>query len=165
MINSPLFGRVFLAVSFIAMSIGSTGCTTHRQQSAEATGSTHKVKTASLRKPAKIAKAQPAKTQPAKAATVVNTSAEIVTASLAPQAPIVGRTWNYEYGGSRGTITYNADGTSSFNEPGLRKGSGKWRMQDGTLCQSFSGIKEPCVSLRQSGKAIYVGGMKLTQAE
>ena len=70
-----------------------------------------------------------------------------------------------EYGGSRGTITYNADGTTSFNEPGLRKGSGKWQLRDGEICQSFSGIKEPCVSLRQSGKAIYLGSMKLTKAE
>ena len=92
MINSPQFGRVFLAVSLIAMSIGFTGCTMHRQQSAEATAGTHKVKTASLKKPAKVAKAQKAK-----ATVAVNQKAEIVTASLAPQAPIIGKTWNYEY--------------------------------------------------------------------
>jgi hypothetical protein len=31
--------------------------------------------------------------------------------------------------------------------------------------RKLSGIKEPCVSLRRSGKAIYFGDMKLTQAE
>jgi len=161
MINSHRFGRVFLAVSVIAMSIGFTGCTMHRPQSAEASAGSHKVKTASLKKPAKVAKSQKAK-----ATTVaVNKTAEIVTASLAPPAPIVGRTWNYEYSGSRGTITYNADGTSRYNEPGLRQGSGRWLMRDGAFCQSFSGIREPCVNLRQSGKAIYLGSMKLTRVE
>ena len=78
---------------------------------------------------------------------------------------MIGRTWNYEYRGSRGTITYHADGTATYNEPGLRQGSGKWQMRGKEFCQSFSGIKEPCVRLRQSGKAIYVGDIKLTQAE
>jgi hypothetical protein len=40
-------------------------------------------------------------------------------------ATLIGKTWNYEYPGSRGTITYFPDQTSSYNEPGLRRGTGK----------------------------------------
>jgi hypothetical protein len=159
--DSPQYRRVVLAVSFLAIGVFVSGCSTHQQESAKASAGTHAVKTASVKKRVKTAKAEAPKP-----ATARKAADAMHTASIAPAAaPIVGRTWNYEYGGSRGTITYNADGTSSFNEPGLRKGTGKWQMRDGELCQSFSGIKEPCVSLRQSGKAIYLGSMKLTQAE
>ena len=116
------------------------------QKSAETSAQVHKVKTASVKKPAKIAKVKPAKT----AALAHEAADRTITASIAPDAPVVGRTWNYEYSGSRGTITYNADGTSSFNEPGLRKGAGKWHLRNGEFCQSFSGIQEPCTKLRQA---------------
>ena len=162
MIDHPQYRRVSLAVSFLAIFVFVSGCSTHRQESVKASAGAPTVKTASIKKkPVKTAKAEPAKSETLRKATD-----DVITASIAPEAaPIIGRTWNYEYGGSRGTITYNADGTSSFNEPGLRQGSGKWLMRDGAFCQSFSGIREPCVNLRQSGRAIYLGGMKLTQAE
>jgi hypothetical protein len=161
MIDSPRSGRVILVVSFLAIGVFLSGCSTHQQEGAKASAGAHAVKTASVEKPVKTVKVEPAKMPAASRA-----ADAMHTASIAPEAaPIVGRTWNYEYGGSRGTITYNADGTTSFNEPGLRKGTGKWQMRDGEVCQSFSGIKEPCISLRQSGKALYLGSMKLTQAE
>ena len=163
MIDFPKSGCVSLAVSFLVMGVLVSGCSTQHQESARASVGTHRVKTASVKKQAKSVKT--AKAEPAKTPAAPKAADAMHTASIAPETPIVGRTWNYEYGGSRGTITYNADGTSSFNEPGLRKGAGKWHLRDGAICQSFSGIKEPCVSLRQSGKAIYLGSMKLTQAE
>ena len=163
MIDSPQFGRVNFAVSFLVIGVLISGCSTHQQESAKASAGTHAVKTASVKKTVKTVKT--AKAEPAKTPATSKAADAMHTASIAPEAPIVGKTWNYEYGGSRGTITYNADGTTSFNEPGLRKGSGKWQLRDGEICQSFSGIKEPCVSLRQSGKAIYLGSMKLTKAE
>jgi hypothetical protein len=161
MIDSLRCGRVILAVSVIAIAFDLSGCAMVGQKSAETSAQVHKVKTASVKKPANIAKVKPAKTE----ALAHEAADRTITASIAPDAPVVGRTWNYEYSGSRGTITYNADGTSSFNEPGLRKGAGKWHLRNGEFCQSFSGIQEPCTKLRQSGKAIYLGDMKLTQAQ
>jgi hypothetical protein len=154
-------GRVLLALSVLALGTSLSACL-HSEQNAKVSATAKQTKTASAKQRTKTAKAVPRVATTARA----QAADPVTTASIAPEgAPIAGRTWNYEYAGSRGTITYNLDGTSSYNEPGLRKGSGKWRIQDGALCQSFSGIKEPCVNLRQSGKAIYVGDMKLTRVE
>ena len=91
----PRCGRVILAVSFLAIGAFVSGCSTHQQQSAKASASAHAVRSASVRKAVKTAKAEPAKmpaaSKPADA---------ILTASIAPEAaPIAGKTWNYEYGG------------------------------------------------------------------
>jgi hypothetical protein len=79
--------------------IGLSGCSTSNQ-SAETGTAAHKVKSASVKKtvkPVKTAKAEPAKMPAA------NKAADaMLTASIAPEAaPIVGRTWNYEYGLAR----------------------------------------------------------------
>src|SRR5688500_9767014 len=123
MIDSPRYRRVCLAVSLVAVGVFVSGCTMHRQPNAQASAGAQKVKVQKVKTASAKTAVKTAKAQPVKATTAVDKTAEIVTASIAPQAPVVGRTWNYEYAGSRGTITYNADGTSSFNEPGLRKGS------------------------------------------
>jgi hypothetical protein len=170
-----LCGRVILAVSLLALGASLPACK-HTDGNAKLAPAGKPVKTAAVKKPAKMArmtKAKITKARPAprtaRAAPIPRPSADpVTTASIDPRstaAPVLGGTWNYEYAGSRGTITFNADGTSAFNEPGLRKGSGKWQLRGDKFCQSFSGIKEPCVSLRQSGKAIYLGDMKLTRAE
>lgn len=172
MINSTLYGRVFLVVSLITAGFGNSACTMHGQADSKAKTAVARagaVRTASV-KPARPAHAN----VPAKAAALAT---PIVTSSIDPAAAmsgsatpnlttvIVGKTWNYEYAGSRGTITYLPDGTTRYDEPGLRSGKGKWQLRDNEICQSFSGIKERCVELRQAGKAYYIGRIKLTPAK
>ena len=101
MIDHPQYRRVSLAVSFLAIFVFVSGCSTHRQESAKASAGAPTVKTASIKKkPVKTAKAEPAKSE-----TLRKAADDVITASIAPEAaPIIGRTWNYEYGGSRGTI-------------------------------------------------------------
>jgi hypothetical protein len=94
MIDHPQYRRVSLAVSFLAIFVFVSGCSTHRQESAKASAGAPTVKTASIKKkPVKTAKAEPAKSE-----TLRKAADDVITASIAPEAaPIIGRTWNYEY--------------------------------------------------------------------
>lgn len=165
MINSiSMYGRVFLTVSVVAAGIGISACSANRQQpSAAATAAvrTSAVKTVKL---ARLSRAAAASKSVDQVVTASTNATPLSAKSGGMSDVIVGKTWNYEYSSSRGTITYYPDGTSNYNEPGLRRGTGTWQMRGNEFCQSFSGIKEPCVILRQAGKAYHIGHIKLTLA-
>jgi hypothetical protein len=176
MINSPSYGRVFLIISLVTAGVSISACTTHRQANSTAAHATKPVKAAAARPGNRTTVAKRARAAPiSQAAAPAN--APDVTASIKPAAPpagssaadlskiVAGKTFIYEYAGSRGTITYLPNGTSTYDEPGLRKGRGRWQFHGTEFCQSFSGIKERCVELRQAGRAYYIGGMKLTLAD
>ncbi len=84
---------------------------------------------------------------------------------------LVGRTWNYENADFRGTITFNADGTIDYNQSGAGRGTGRWHVVDGKLCESFDpgpaipkGRKDMCFPFRHVGGNFYVSSTKLTPA-
>jgi hypothetical protein len=147
--------RVFFIVSLTMTGTGLTGCATQDKQAQATSG----VKSAKLHSAGKTAKAIEAKP-----------SADGVrTASLSPSAAdadaeLAGKTLIYRYGKSRGTVLYHPDGTLAYDEPGVRSGTGKWQILDGRLCQSFSGISEPCQVLRKSAGTFYAGPMTLVMA-
>jgi hypothetical protein len=105
----------------------------------------------------------------AKAVPPKSSADSVRTASLSASSDadeeLAGKTLIYRYGGARGTILYHADGTLAYDEPGVRSGTGKWQILDGRLCQSFSGISEPCQTLRKSGETYYAGPMTLVMAK
>jgi hypothetical protein len=84
-------------------------------------------------------------------------------------AIVSGRSWRYEFHQIRGTVTYNADGTMTYEEEGKGRGTGKWWAGDFTLCESRyptpflpEGRLDDCSGFRRSGQHYYLGGAKLT---
>lgn len=147
--------RVCFIVSLTMTAAGLSGCATQDKHAYATSG----VKSSKLHSASKTAKAIPAKPSPD----------GIRTASLSPPSPhrdaeLAGKTLIYRYGESRGTILYHPDGTLAYDEPGVRSGTGKWQILDGRLCQSFSGISEPCQILRKSAGTFYAGPMTLVMA-
>jgi hypothetical protein len=155
MINPQRAVRVFLIIGLAATGTGLAGCASQDKQAQAIPG----VKSSKL---THMAAGKTAKSILAKP------SADAVrTASLSPNADaeLAGKTLIYKYGQSRGTILYRPDGTLAYAEPGVRSGTGKWQMLDGRLCQSFSGISEPCQILRKSAGTYYAGPMTLVMAK
>ena len=150
--------RVFFIMSLAMTGTGLSGCATQDKQ-AQATSGV---------KSSKLAHSAAGKT--AKAILAKPSADGVRTASLSPSsadadAELAGKTLIYRYGESRGTILYHLDGTLAYDEPGVRSGTGKWQILDGRLCQSFSGISEPCQILRKSGGTYYAGPMTLVMAK
>jgi hypothetical protein len=84
-------------------------------------------------------------------------------------AIISGRSWRYEFGRIRGTVTYNADGSMNYNEEGKGAGTGKWWVGDYTLCETRyptpflpEGRNDDCGNFRKAGSHYYLGKAKLT---
>jgi hypothetical protein len=160
MIHSAHGVRVIVLALLAATATGISGCTTHQKEAAAtAGGKSHKV-------------ARPAAVKTAKITPVRSKADPVRTASLAAapeasgrEADLVGKSWIYRYGKSRGTIIYHADGTSTYDEPGIRSGTGRWQIHGDKFCQSFSGIPEPCQTLRRSGQTYYAGSMTLVTAK
>jgi hypothetical protein len=158
MIHPHRATRLFFIISLTMTGAGLSGCATQDKE-ARAIPGTKSVKLAHAAS-VKSAKAVPAK----------SSADSVRTASLSPSSAdadeeLAGKTLIYRYGGARGTIRYHADGTLAYDEPGIRSGTGKWQILDGRLCQSFSGISEPCQTLRKSGETYYAGPMTLVMTK
>lgn len=162
------YARAFFIASLLSSAVA--GCAVQKNQSQSAAPSAKQLVAA---KPAGAAAATaPAKrvsktAQPPAADSLATASASPLAAPApsqvqGPADALIGRSWNYHYAGSRGLITYHSDGTFTYDEPGLRKGKGSWQARGDKLCHSFSGIKEPCMPLRQSGSSYRIGAMKLS---
>jgi hypothetical protein len=148
--------RVILAAVLALAGAGASGCTMHHKEA---------TKLASTAKPA--AKAKAAKAAPAKPPADAMRTASLGASPEAsgPEADLAGKTWIYRYGKTRGTIVYYAGGVFTYDEPGIRSGSGKWQVHGDRMCHSFSGISEPCQALRKAGDTYYAGSMTLVLAK
>jgi hypothetical protein len=109
--------------------------------------------------------------QPSSADPVVQQFPEGPMNSVAIQSVLAGRAWHYEGTDFRGTITFNTDGTIAYDQSGEGRGTGRWHVADGKLCESFDpgpavpeGRKDMCFPFRHSGGAYLVGTTKLTPA-
>jgi hypothetical protein len=158
MTDQSLYNRLFLSAA-MAATLAVTGCSAPQATAPKAAYvKTTKTSASSAAKPVAPAASARISHRPAVAD-------KIETASMKPRAAgLAGGTWSYEYQGKRGTITYNTNGTFAYQQQGLRSGTGRWEMRDGKFCQTVSGSRDRCVSLRQEGKAFYIGNVKLTPA-
>ena len=155
MTDQSLYNRLFLSAA-MAASLAVTGCSAPQATAPKAAlVKTTKTSTSSAAK--LVVPAASARTRRPAVAD------KIETASMKSRAAgLAGGTWSYEYRGQRGTITYHTDGTFAYQQQGVGSGTGRWEMRDGKFCQAVSGSRDRCVSLRQAGKAVYIGHVKLT---
>jgi hypothetical protein len=150
--------RVCLVISLTMTGTALSGCAPGDKQAQSTSG-------AKASKLTRSAGSKTAKAIPAKPSADAVRTASLSPSSSGAHAELAGKALIYRYGESRGTILYHPDGTLAYDEPGVRSGTGKWEILDGRLCQSFSGISEPCQVLRKSAGTYYAGPMTLVMAK
>ena len=77
------------------------------------------------------------------------------------RSTILGKTWQYTRTESSGFITYNADGSLSYQDDVKGEGRGTWSAVQGELCQSIGGKPTECSEFKSTGDAYHVGKMRL----
>jgi hypothetical protein len=77
---------------------------------------------------------------------------------------LIGKTWQYTATGLSGFVTYNSDGSLSYQDDTKGDGTGTWSAVEGQLCQSIAGRPNECGEFKSTGDAYYAGKMRLAGA-
>jgi len=77
------------------------------------------------------------------------------------RSTLIGKTWQYTRAESSGFITYNADGSLTYQDDTKGEGRGTWSAVQGELCQSLGGQPTECNEFRSTGDAYHVGKIRL----
>lgn len=85
------------------------------------------------------------------------TAAEIQTA-------IVGKTFQYTREDGNGFVTYNGDGTFSFQDDVKGEGTGTWSASDGQFCETFgAAAARDCGEFKTTGDAYFAAKSRLVE--
>ena len=79
------------------------------------------------------------------------------------QAAITGRTFQYTRADGNGFITYNADGTFSFQDDVKGAGSGTWSASGNQFCESYAGAPNICGDFKSTGDAYFAAKSRLVE--
>jgi hypothetical protein len=74
---------------------------------------------------------------------------------------LMGKGWQYTRSDSSGFVTYNADGSLSYQDDVKGEGRGTWSAVEGQLCQSIAGQQTECSEFKSTGDAYHAGKMRL----
>ena len=74
---------------------------------------------------------------------------------------LVGKGWQYTRSDSSGFVTYNADGSLTYQDDVKGEGRGTWSAVEGQLCQSLAGRPTECSEFKSTGDAYHAGKMRL----
>lgn len=80
------------------------------------------------------------------------------------RSTLIGKTWQYTRTDSSGFITYNADGTLTYQDDVKGEGRGTWSAVQGELCQSVGGKPTECSEFKSTGDAYLAGKVRLVGA-
>jgi hypothetical protein len=79
-------------------------------------------------------------------------------------AAISGKTFQYTRADGNGFITYNADGTFSFQDDVKGGGTGTWSVNGGEFCESFgTGAARDCGDFKNTGDAYFAAKSRLVE--
>jgi hypothetical protein len=77
---------------------------------------------------------------------------------------IVGKTFQYTRSDGNGFVTYNADGTFSFQDDTKGEGVGRWSAGNGQFCEVFgAGAVQDCGEFRSTGDAYFAAKSRLVE--
>jgi hypothetical protein len=98
------------------------------------------------------------KSAPAQAEPIHNlTAAEIQTA-------ISGKTFQYTRPDGNGFVTYNADGTFTFQDDAKGAGTGRWLVNGDRFCEAFgAGAPTDCGEFKATGDAYFAAKSRLVE--
>lgn len=77
------------------------------------------------------------------------------------RSTLIGKSWQYTRPDSSGFITYNADGSLTYQDDVKGEGRGTWSATQGELCQSIGGRPTECNQFKSTGDAYHVGKIRL----
>jgi Protein of unknown function (DUF995) len=80
------------------------------------------------------------------------------------RSTLVGRSWQYTAADGNGFVTYNNDGTLTYQDDAKGQGNGTWSAVEGELCQSIGGKPTECGQFKSTGDAFYAGNMRLARS-
>jgi hypothetical protein len=77
---------------------------------------------------------------------------------------IVGKTFQYTRSDGNGFVTYNADGTFTYQDDTRGQGSGKWETSNNLFCEIF-GAKaiQECGEFKSTGDAYFAAKSRLVE--
>jgi hypothetical protein len=80
------------------------------------------------------------------------------------QTALVGKTFQYTRAEGNGFVTYNADGTFSFQDDTRGEGKGKWETSNDQFCEIF-GAKaiQECGEFKSTGDAFFAAKSRLVE--
>jgi hypothetical protein len=78
------------------------------------------------------------------------------------RSTLVGKGWQYTRSDSSGFVTYNADGSLTYQDDMKGEGRGTWSAVEGQLCQSIAGQPTECSEFKSTGDAYNAGKMRLS---
>ena len=79
-------------------------------------------------------------------------------------AAISGKTFQYTRPDGNGFVTYNANGTFSFQDDAKGAGTGKWAASDGKFCEVFgAGAAQDCGEFKSTGDAYFAAKSRLVE--
>ena len=80
------------------------------------------------------------------------------------QNAIAGKTFQYTRADGNGFVTYNADGSLSYQDDVKGEGSGRWSFQNGQYCETFgaNAIQE-CGEFKTTGDAYFAAKSRLVE--
>lgn len=80
------------------------------------------------------------------------------------QAAITGKTFQYTRSDGNGFVTYNADGTFSFQDDVKGGGTGTWSANGSQFCESFgAGAPTECGDFKNTGDAFFAAKSRLVE--
>lgn len=79
------------------------------------------------------------------------------------RAAISGKTFQYTRPDGNGFITYNADGTFSFQDDVKGGGTGKWTVNGTQYCETFGKKPAECGAFRNTGDAYFAAQSRLVE--
>lgn len=79
------------------------------------------------------------------------------------RSTLIGRSWQYTAADGNGFVTYNNDGSLTYQDDAKGQGSGTWSAVEGELCQSIGGKPTECGQFKSTGDAYYAGNMRLVK--
>lgn len=80
------------------------------------------------------------------------------------QTALVGKTFQYTRSDGNGFVTYNADGTFSFQDDTKGDGTGRWETSNDQFCEVF-GAKaiQECGEFKSTGDAFFAAKSRLVE--
>jgi hypothetical protein len=80
------------------------------------------------------------------------------------RAAITGKTFQYTRADGNGFVTYNGDGTFSFQDDAKGGGTGTWSVNGSQFCESFgAGAPTECGDFKTTGDAYFAAKSRLVE--
>ncbi len=79
------------------------------------------------------------------------------------RSAIVGKTFQYTRDDGNGFITYNSDGSFSYQDDTKGGGTGKWSANGGQFCETYGSGPTTCGDFKTTGDAYFAAKSRLVE--